>query len=69
MLILAETSNAIHTDRAMPLSRRPVLADADWPAFADRLTALGDAVAAEGLALAYHHHMGTVVQSGRTSTG
>jgi inosose dehydratase len=64
VLILAETSNAIHGDRAVPLSRRPVLTDADWPRFADRLTALGDAVATEGLALAYHHHMGTVVQSG-----
>jgi inosose dehydratase len=64
VLILAETSNAIHGDRAMPLSGRPVLTDTDWPRFADRLTALGDAIAAEGLALAYHHHMGTVVQSG-----
>ena len=25
---------------------------------------LADAVAAEGVALAYHHHMGTVVQTG-----
>jgi inosose dehydratase/3D-(3,5/4)-trihydroxycyclohexane-1,2-dione acylhydrolase (decyclizing) len=64
VLILAETLNAIHTDRTIPLSRRPMLADADWPRFAERLTVLGDAVAAEGLALAYHHHMGTVVQSG-----
>jgi inosose dehydratase len=64
VVIIAETSNAIHTDRAIPLSRRPVLSDADWPRFADRLTALGDTVAAEGLALAYHHHMGTVVQTG-----
>jgi inosose dehydratase len=63
VLIVAETSNAIHTNRAVPLSRRPILPDADWPCFADRLTELGDAVAAEGLALAYHHHMGTVVQT------
>jgi len=63
ILILAETSNASHGDRRVPLSRRPVLADPRWPVFAHRLTELADAVAAEGLSIAYHHHMGTIVQS------
>jgi inosose dehydratase len=63
VLICAETANAIHGDRAAPLSHRPVLRDDQWPAFASRLTALADAAAAEGLSLAYHHHMGTIVQS------
>jgi myo-inosose-2 dehydratase len=63
VLIIAETSNAIHGDQGMKLSRRPVLADADWRRFGDRLTALADRTAGEGLALVYHHHMGTVVQS------
>jgi len=64
VLILAETSNAVHGDRAVALSRRPVLAEADWQRFGERLTALAEMTAAEGLAIAYHHHMGTVVQSG-----
>ena len=63
VLILAETSNAIHGDRAVPLSRRPVLPDEDWKQFGRRLTELAEAVAEEGLDVAYHHHMGTVVQS------
>jgi inosose dehydratase len=63
VLILAETSNAVHGDCTVPLSRRPVLTEQTWPVFAQRLTTLADATAAEGLALAYHHHMGTVVQS------
>ena len=63
VLILAETSNAIHGDRLVPLSDRPVLSDPEWTTFAVRLTALADAVAAEGLAVAYHHHMGTIVQT------
>jgi inosose dehydratase/3D-(3,5/4)-trihydroxycyclohexane-1,2-dione acylhydrolase (decyclizing) len=45
------------------LSSRPVLADREWPQFAARLTELADAVAREGLSIAYHHHMGTVVQT------
>lgn len=64
VLILAETSDAVHGNREMPLSRRPVLAEPDWPHFGERLTALAEMAAAEGLAIAYHHHMGTVVQSG-----
>lgn len=63
VLILAETSSAIHGNRSMPLSHRPVLSDGEWPRFADRLTALADMTQQEGLAIAYHHHMGTVVQS------
>ncbi|MGA3403077.1 MAG: myo-inosose-2 dehydratase [Acetobacteraceae bacterium] len=64
VLILAETSGAVHTNRAAALSHRPVIPDAEWHAFATKLTELADAVAGEGIALAYHHHMGTVVQTG-----
>jgi inosose dehydratase len=63
VLILAETSYAIHGNRLVPLSDRPVLPDAEWTTFTGRLTALADAVAAEGLSVAYHHHMGTIVQT------
>lgn len=63
VFIAAETSNAIHSDVSIPLSRRPVLADREWPEFARRMTLMADAVTAEGLDFVYHHHMGTVVQS------
>jgi inosose dehydratase len=63
VLILAETSNAIHGDRARPLDERPVLGPGEWPEFGRRVTAVADAVLRDGLRLVYHHHMGTVVQS------
>lgn len=63
--IVAETSNAIHGDRAKPLVERAVMADREWAGFGRRLTALADAVRSEGLALVYHHHMGTIVESER----
>ncbi|HUZ63364.1 MAG TPA: myo-inosose-2 dehydratase, partial [Acetobacteraceae bacterium] len=49
VLIIAETSNAIHGDRNRPLSQRPVLAAADWATFGRRLTEVGQAVADAGL--------------------
>jgi myo-inosose-2 dehydratase len=63
VMIVAETSNAVHSGRTTPLSARPVLAHDRWPAFAARLTGFGRRLADEGLRLAYHHHMGTAVQS------
>lgn len=63
VFIAAETSNAIHSDVSIPLSRRPVLAEKEWPEFARCMTLMADAVAAAGLDFVYHHHMGTVVQS------
>ncbi len=61
--IVAETSNAVHGDKSVPLARRAALSEAEWPEFCARLTRLGEMLADEGLALAYHHHMGTCVQT------
>jgi sugar phosphate isomerase/epimerase len=47
----------------VPLTHRPVLTETQWTLLETRLTALADAVDREGLAIAYHHHMGTVVQT------
>lgn len=62
--IVAETTGAVHGDRAVPLSRRPQLGPAAIGQLGARLTALAEAVAAEGLTLVYHHHMGTVIETG-----
>ena len=61
-LIVAETSGAIHGEHGTALSKRPVLADAAMRGWCEKLTKLGDAVAASSMRLAYHHHMGTIVQ-------
>lgn len=61
VLVFAETSNAIHSRRDIPLSQTPHLATERWAEFGRRMTAVADATAARGVRLAYHHHMGTVV--------
>src|SRR5260221_4752961 len=63
VLIFAETTGSIAGARATPLSRRPRLAASEWAGFGARLTALAEHVAKRGVALAYHHHMGTIVES------
>jgi inosose dehydratase len=63
VLVYAETSGGIAGDRTRPLSSRPSLPDGDWRDFGIRLTELADRLAERGLRLAYHHHMGTVVET------
>jgi inosose dehydratase len=64
VFIIAETSNAIHGNRNRALSASPRLERAGWARFGEKLTEVADHVAAAGMRLAYHHHLGTVVESG-----
>lgn len=63
VLVLGETSGAVHGDQASGLSRRPVLAEADWPRYAEELGRVAEHTRARGVRLAVHHHMGTVIQT------
>jgi len=46
-----------------PISQRPRLADGDWPAYGRKVTELAERMAAFGVRMAFHHHMGTIVES------
>jgi inosose dehydratase len=46
-----------------PISQRPKLADEDWPAYGRKVTDLAERMAAFGISMAFHHHMGTIVES------
>jgi inosose dehydratase len=63
VMVHAEVSRAIHGERATPLSKRPVLSEADWALLLPRINEFGKRLKARGLHLAYHHHMGTVIES------
>ena len=62
-MVFAEVSRCVHGDRSAPLSHRPRLASADWTRLCKGLDAVGAYLAGQGVALAYHHHMGTVIES------
>jgi sugar phosphate isomerase/epimerase len=61
--VFADVSGAVHGDLGRPLSARPQLGPAEWREFGRRVSEVARATAEEGVRLAYHHHMGTLVQS------
>ena len=63
VMVFAETTGSVAGERGRPVSRRPRIAEAGWPGFAERLTAVADHLAGRGIRMAYHHHMGTVVET------
>ena len=62
-LVYAECSNSIQSQPGVPLSTRPKLTRDEIRAYAGRLTELAKWMADQGVPLAYHHHMGTIIQS------
>jgi len=64
IFIVCECTRTVHGDEAAPLASRPVMSEDEWARFLPRLTRFAELLAAEGLRIAYHHHMGTVIQTG-----
>ena len=65
VLVYAETTGSVQSMIDTGVSRRPRLPDSDFPAYGRKLTALAEWMAGEGVAMAYHHHMGTVIENQR----
>lgn len=64
-MVYGEVSNTVHGNIATPLSRRVQLDDADLQRYGARLTTLADRLQAEaGMRLAFHHHVGTIIETG-----
>lgn len=63
VIIVCETSNAIHGADDTALADRPKLIDAEWAKFGAGVEALAEFSASQGISLVYHHHMGTVVET------
>lgn len=61
--IVCECSNTVHGSPDVPVNDRPRLTAAEMAEFGRRMEAFAAWLAGEGVTLAYHHHMGTVVES------
>ena len=62
-MVFAEVTNSIQADESKPLSKRPRLDKDDWKKFCEKINEVGKRLEGENMPLAYHHHMGTVIQS------
>lgn len=63
VMVFAEVSRCVHGDRKVPLSKRPRMAEKEWQPWCERLDAVAKHLESQGLKMAYHHHMGTVVEN------
>lgn len=63
VMIVCETSNAIHGDAKKPVNDRPRLSAAEMVEFGRKLEGFAAYLATQGVTLVYHHHMGTIVES------
>jgi inosose dehydratase len=65
VLVYGETWATVQNIRNAPLCNKPILPEADFVAYGERLTKVADYCASEGVPLSFHHHMGTGVETER----
>lgn len=63
VMVYCEVTDCIHGDQYTPLSKRPTMKEERWAEFGENLTKVADYCLSHGVRLAYHHHMGTVIES------
>ena len=61
--IVCECSNTVHGSPDVAVNDRPRLTAAEMAGFGARIEEFAAYLAGQGITLAYHHHMGTVVES------
>lgn len=61
-IVYGETARSVQGERGTPLARKPVIDEAEMAAYGRKMSDFADWCAWEGMPLAYHHHMGAVVE-------
>lgn len=62
-VVYADTSRGRHGAIHDPISQRPRLMDDEWKSYGEKITRLSDRFADFGVAMAFHHHMGTIIET------
>ena len=62
-IVFAEVSDSIAGDPKRPLSTRPKMNDEEWRNYCKKISEIGKYLEDQGMPLAYHHHMGTVIET------
>jgi inosose dehydratase len=63
VMVFAEGTGGTHGDRAAPAASRTEVPAGEWAAYARKLNVLAERMQARGVQMAFHHHMGTAVQT------
>ncbi|MBL8707439.1 MAG: myo-inosose-2 dehydratase [Rhodospirillales bacterium] len=63
VMVFAEVSGGTHGDRTKPADTRRTITEAEWPEYARRIGAVARHMKSRGVHLAFHHHMGTAIQT------
>jgi inosose dehydratase len=63
VMVFAEVAGSTHGDRTKPAGTRRTIADGEWPDYARKVAAVAAHMARRGVRLAFHHHMGTAIQT------
>jgi inosose dehydratase len=62
-VVYADTSRGRHDAIHAPISQRPRLSDDEWQAYGRKITRLAERFDEFGVGMAFHHHMGTIVET------
>jgi len=62
-MVFAEVTNSIQGDPKTPLSKKPKLSEDEWKLLISRINEISKMMLDENIPLAYHHHMGTVIET------
>ena len=62
-IVFAEVSGSIAGEQSRALSTRPKMDNDGWKDFCKKISEIGKYLEDQGMPLAYHHHMGTVIET------
>ncbi|SHO58638.1 myo-inosose-2 dehydratase [Vibrio quintilis] len=63
VMVACEVTGCIHGDQSTPVHLRPLFPADQWEAYGEKLTEFAEYTASQGVQIAYHHHMGTVIET------
>lgn len=63
VMVFAEVTGCVHGNQNMPVERCPAFPEHRWQEYGQKLTELAKYTQSYGVQIAYHHHMGTVIES------
>lgn len=63
VMVFCEITDCVHGQQKTPVTLRKPFPAERWQEFAEKLSALAKYTLSHGVQLAYHHHMGTVIQT------